>query len=309
MDQNGPFFTFLCHQPAAARTHRLRTLLPRILALDNPTSHHAETGTRPGENDDAPTNQIRHSELLSQHPWLTFLLPFLVYMVAGSFEPAPPHESGVEADNWFGLRYEHYPLAYTVKIALTFAAMLFVLPGYRQFPFRISPLAIGVGVVGVVVWIGLSQLGLEERFVEWLGAKSKLVGLLGLGERPAYNPLAQLAANPAWAYAFLAIRFLGLALVVPIIEEFFLRGFLMRFVMSDRWWAVPFGQVTMLSVVVGTLFPVLYHPEKLAALVWFSLVTWLMVRTKNIWDCVAAHAVTNLLLGIYVVTRGQWQLW
>ena len=50
-----------------------------------------------------------------------------------------------------GLSYQHYPIVYTVKIALTIAAILFVLPGYRQFPFRISPLAIVVGVVGVVL--------------------------------------------------------------------------------------------------------------------------------------------------------------
>jgi hypothetical protein len=68
--------------------------------------------------------------------------------------------------------------------------------------------------------------------------------------------------------------------------------------------------VTSLAVVVGTAVPMLMHPaEMVAAAVWFSLVTWLMVRTKNIWDCVAAHAVTNLLLGIFVVTYGQWQLW
>ena len=225
------------------------------------------------------------------------------------FEPAPPHVTGHEADNWFGMRYEHYPIVYTIKIVLTIAAMIFVLPGYRQFPFQISPLAIVVGVVGIVLWIGFSQLGLEERFVDLLGERSKLVGLLGLSPRPAYNPLEQLAATPAWAYTFLTIRFLGLALIVPVIEEFFLRGFMMRFVMADQWWKVPFGHVTPLAVAIGTLFPVLYHPEKLAALVWFSLVTWLMVRTKNIWDCVAAHAITNLLLGIYVVTRGQWQLW
>ena len=97
---------------------------------------------------------------------------------------------------------------------------------------------------------------------------------------------------------------------MPIIEEFFLRGFLMRFVVRDDWWEVPFGQVTPLAAVVGTAVPMLMHPaELLAAVVWFSLVTWLMVRTKNIWDCVAAHAVTNLLLGIYVVTQHQWQLW
>jgi len=42
--------------------------------------------------------------------------------------------------------------------------------------------------------------------------------------------------------------------------------------------------------------------------VWFSMITGLMVATRNIWDCVAAHAVTNLLMGIYVVGWNQWQL-
>jgi CAAX prenyl protease-like protein len=265
--------------------------------------------------------------LIERHPWLPFLLPFIVYMVVGSFEPSPPtayepppatdqgdrsadetaaQPALIEADNWFGLRYRHYPIVYTVKIALTIAAMLFVLPGYRQFPFRISPLAIVVGVVGVVLWIWLCQLHLEQKLFTAIGLES----LVGLGARPAYNPLEQLADTPTWAYVFLAIRFVGLALVVPIIEEFFLRGLVMRFVVRENWWDVPFGEVTPLAAVVGTAVPMLMHPsELLAAAVWFSLVTWLMVRTRNIWDCVAAHAVTNLLLGIYVVTQKQWQLW
>jgi len=33
-----------------------------------------------------------------------------------------------------------------------------------------------------------------------------------------------------------------------------------------------------------------------------------MIRTRNLWDCVVAHAVTNLLLGLYVVHSGQWHL-
>ena len=87
---------------------------------------------------------------------------------------------------------------------------------------------------------------------------------MSIGDRPAYNPLEALKATPAWAYTFLAIRFLGLALVVPIIEEFFLRGFLMRFVQDDQWWQVPFGKVTPLAVVVGTAVPMLMHPAELA---------------------------------------------
>jgi CAAX prenyl protease-like protein len=253
--------------------------------------------------------------VLTRHPWLTFLLPFVVYMVVGSFEPGPPKPPTIRPDgttrpaandNWFGMEHRHYPIVYTIKLALTIAAMIFVLPGYRQFPFRVSMLAIVTGVVGVILWIWLCQLGLERRLLSAIG----LDGLLNLGERPAYNPLEQLAATPVWAYTFLAIRFLGLALIVPIIEEFFLRGFIMRVVIRDEWWKVPFGEVNRAAIAAGTLVPMLMHPgELLAAAVWFSLVTWLMVRTRNIWDCVAAHAVTNLLLGIYVVTQHEWQLW
>ena len=267
------------------------------------------------------TGRSARAERLARHPALTFLLPFFVYMLMGSLEPsapkpltaaqlaAPEHLQRQMAEgtpNRFGLRYKQYPLVYTVKISLTIAAMLYVLPGYRKFPFHISPLAVTVGVVGVALWIWICNLHLEPKLLAPLGLDS----FLGLGERPAYNPLEQLKDSPAWAYAFLAIRFVGLALVVPVIEESFLRGFLMRFVQEDRWWEVPFGRLTPLAAVVGTAVPMLMHPaELLAAFVWFSLVTWLMTRTKNIWDCVAAHVVTNLLLGIYVVTQHQWQLW
>jgi membrane protease YdiL (CAAX protease family) len=81
------------------------------------------------------------------------------------------------------------------------------------------------------------------------------------------------------------------------------------FVMQADWWEVPFGRVNAVAVLAGTIVPMLMHPaELLAAAVWFSLITWLMVRTKNLWDCIAAHAVTNLLLGVYVVLSGQWHL-
>jgi CAAX prenyl protease-like protein len=244
--------------------------------------------------------------LLAKNPWLVFLLPFIVYMVVGSLEMGQPTRENPKTRNWLGIRYEHYPAVYTAKIALTIAAMAFVWPGYRQFRFRVSPLAIAVGVVGVVLWVWLCHQGWERKLLEPIG----LAKFLGLGDRPAYNPLEQLKESPAWAYAFLVIRFVGLALVVPVIEEFFLRGFMMRYVIAQDWWKWPFGQLTPMAAAIGTLFPMLMHPGELfAAAVWFSLVTALMVYTKNIWDCVAAHAVTNLLLGIYVVKYAQWQLW
>jgi CAAX prenyl protease-like protein len=244
--------------------------------------------------------------LLSTYPWLTFVLPFALFILFGSLEPKPPDPAATAdvAGGWFHLNidYRHYPLIYTIKLAVTLAAMGLVLPGYRTFPWRVSWYAPVVGVVGGVVWIVLSQLQLEAKLFNAIG----LGGLLNLEQRSAFDPLTQLQGG--WAYGFLTIRLVGLALVVPVIEEFFLRGFLMRYVMDARWWTLPFGVASRLALVMGTAVPVLYHPEMLAALVWFSAVSYLMIKTRSIWDCVVAHGLTNLVLGIYVITSDQWHL-
>ncbi len=281
---------------------------------------------------------------LSRSSWVTFLLPFIVFMVATSFEPSPPPqldseeiiaEKNVEPDVRFfaedpgngflpAISYSYYPHVYTAKIAITLLTMLLVWPGYRTFPLRVSGLSVVVGVVGVVLWIVLCHLRLEPKVIgpidEFLGSfipgleegdtpSVGLMSMFGAGERSSFNPIQEMADTPVWAYVFLAIRFLGLALVVPVIEEFFLRGFMLRYVVHEKWWQIPFGTVNRTALIAGTAIPMLMHPgELLAAFVWFSMVTWLMVRTKNIWDCVVAHGVTNLLLGIYVVWSGEWQL-
>ncbi|HEY2838745.1 MAG TPA: hypothetical protein VGJ26_06340, partial [Pirellulales bacterium] len=171
------------------------------------------------------------TRLLARHPWLLFVLPFAVYMLVGSLEPAAPKAvaealrvAGVEAGSLqqespspqqvpatessspLGIRYQQYPIIYAAKIVLTIAAMWFVAPGYGR-RVRISPLAPLVGVVGVALWIWICSLHLEPKLLDPLG----LGWIIGSGERPAYNPLEQLAATPILAYGFLAIRFLGLA--------------------------------------------------------------------------------------------------
>lgn len=243
-----------------------------------------------------------------ESPWLVCLLPFVVYMAMTSLEPAAPPADGstVEATTpWHGinLKYEHYPYIYSAKLLATAAAMIFVLPGYRQYTRRLTWMAVVVGVVGVVLWILLARLQL------WFTKDSSIEWVKSLGSRPGFNPLKELREQPALAYGFLAVRFIGLVIIVPIIEEFFLRGFLMRFVQADKWWEVPFGAVTPLAVAVGTGVPMLMHPQELAAaFVWFSAVTWLMTRSRSIWDCILAHSITNLLLGLYVVDSGEWWL-
>ena len=230
-----------------------------------------------------------------QHPFTIFLLPFFVYMVIGSFEPKPS-ETGL-----LGL---NYPSFYAIRITLTFASILLAVRGYRKFPFTVNPISIGVGVVGVVLWVGICQLELERLLLVPIG----LGWLVGTGERAAYDPFSALAGGQL-AF-FLTVRFIGLAAIVPLIEEMLLRGFVMRVVSQRDWWTVSMNDLGRASVIAATVYGIAAHPaEMFAAAVWFSLVTWMLLKTRNIWDCVIAHAVTNLLLGIYIVTTGNWHLW
>ncbi len=245
--------------------------------------------------------------LLRTYHWPTFLMPMFVFMLVGSLEPTPETLGG--ATIGLAIPYNYYPALYTLKIALTVLAIVLVWPGYGEFPFRIGRSAWVIGVLGVVIWVGLCRLNLEQGLLAPLLKPVGLDRLVGPGTRSEFNPFQELADQPAWAWAFFAIRLFGLAAVVPLIEEFFLRGFVMRLAIDNRWWEVPMGKVNTASVLVATLLPMAMHPaELLAAGVWFTMITWMYARTRNIWDCVAAHATTNLLLGVYVAATGDWRL-
>jgi CAAX prenyl protease-like protein len=247
------------------------------------------------------------TKFLNEQQWALYLVPFFTFMLVGSLEPTPEQAGGSAIG--LAIPYAYYPWVYAAKVALTVAAIVFVAPGYRQFRWGVHGLALVVGAVGGVLWIGICLLDWEHVYLLPLLERVGLGGVIGAGQRAAFNPLEQWAAQPAAAWGFLAVRFFGLVAVVPLIEEFFLRGFVMRFFMDRQWWEVPFGKADRLAIFFGTAVPVMMHPgELLAAIVWFSMITWLMLRTRNIWDCVVAHALTNLILGVYVVATGDWRL-
>ena len=102
---------------------------------------------------------------------------------------------------------------------------------------------------------------------------------------------------------------LGLAVVVPLMEEVFWRGFLIRYLVNDDFESVPQGTYTPLSFWVVVLLFTLAHPELLAAAIWCAGINLVLYRTKNLWACIVAHAVTNLLLGVYILASGAWVLW
>ena len=261
------------------------------------------------------------SRLARRHRWLPFVLPFLVYMMIGLFEPQPETrenkgqrapgtvaaESELEAGgSGWSIPYRQYPVFYLVRFLLSVAVLIPFLPTLFQFTPRVTLFAVACGVAGGLLWIGLCRLDLETMIASWWGVEDWLAA----GNRVGFDPFTTLEHSPSYQVLFLGVRFLGLVLLVPVIEEFFLRGFVMRFVLEADWWSIPIGQPRASAIIAGTCYGILTHPtEALAAAVWFSLVTLLACKTRNIWDAIAAHATTNLLLGLYVVLWKDWSLW
>ncbi len=252
--------------------------------------------------------------------WLPFVLPLALYLLLGFFEPkftadAPANITAQQSVQVVGndnslLNYEvsevrRYVALTVVKLFFVGAILAFYWRVYQQhFALATDGLAWAVGVSGAVLWIGLCALASEPRLVAWAGVDSSV-----LGQRSQFNPFQQIDST-IWRGFFIAARFGLLVIIVPLAEELFLRGFLMRAVHSGQWLKVRFKDIGWAGLVCGTGYGVLTHPnEAVAALVWFSLLSWLMLRTGKFWNCVVAHAVTNGLLGLYVVRYGQWQLW
>lgn len=120
-----------------------------------------------------------------------------------------------------------------------------------------------------------------------------------------------LASNAATYWSAIIFRFLRLVIVVPVMEEIFWRGFLLRFVIDEHFERVPFGKFTWPSfAIVAVVFTLSHsHPDWLGAFVAGALYNVVAYRTRSLVSCVLAHAVTNLLLGFWIMQTHQWGFW
>jgi len=117
--------------------------------------------------------------------------------------------------------------------------------------------------------------------------------------------------TPLLYYGTITMRFFRLVVAVPFLEEIFWRGFLLRDLIQEDFKKVPLGAFSWLSFGVVTLLFGLAHwgPDFWPAILTGALYNLVAYRTKSLASCVLAHAVTNLLLGIYIMQTGQWGFW
>ena len=96
---------------------------------------------------------------------------------------------------------------------------------------------------------------------------------------------------------------------VPIIEELFWRGWMMRWIADHHFTRIPVGTYHAEAFwIVALLFASEHGSYWDVGLVTGVIYNWWVIRTKNLTDCVIAHAVTNGCLAIYVIGWGQWRV-
>ena len=220
---------------------------------------------------------------------LIYITPFALYLILSQFLTQAPQEL--------------YPLLYCGVVLVT-GVITFVLLHKKNIIRIHSDIIAGVlfGVIGIITWIFICKLQLEQSLIGFLP------GWLQPEARPAFNPFLSIG-DPLQQRGFIAVRLLGLAVLVPIVEEVFWRGFLMRWIIDPDWQKQPLGRFTLSSFLWTTLLFTLAHPEWFAAAVYCTLINILLYWKKDLWNCVVAHATSNLLLGGYVLYFGAWELW
>lgn len=191
------------------------------------------------------------------------------------------------------------PVAWAYPARVFVTAAVLVLLSRRYLVLRPSAPwgSVLLGIAVFVIWIAPDLLFHYRHY----GLFSNSL----LGE-PVSSIPPHLQRTP-W---FLVIRSASCALLVPIIEELFWRSWLMRWLIHRDFLKIPLGTyVPSAFWTVAFLFAAEHGPYWEVGLIAGVLYNWWVIRTKNLADCILAHAATNALLSVYVLTTGNWQYW
>jgi exosortase E/protease (VPEID-CTERM system) len=221
---------------------------------------------------------LNRSALVREHsgtenPTAIYLLPFLAILAAGSVARAASAQ---------------FEYLYPLRLLAGALALAWYRKPLRALNWRWSWRAPAVGVLVFVLWIGAAH---------WLV--------------PAAGVPPGLMALPApWRGLWLGCRVAAAVMTVPIAEELAYRGYFMRRLVSPEFETVPFGAVPALAllasaVVFGIAHGAFWLPGIAAGLAFGAL-----LRSRAcIGEAVVAHATTNALLALWVLGKGQWQVW
>lgn len=206
---------------------------------------------------------------------------------------------------------------YLAKTIVGIGLIWLMWPVVAEMRWAFSWEAVVVGVVVFAIWVGLDGLypSLDQLIQNYLCPILKSIGLgswcpqASAANKPLWNPHAQFGPGTPLAWLFILTRILGSTFVVPPLEEVFYRSFLYRYIVKPDFLAVSLGAFHALAFVVTAVIFGFSHYEWLAGILCGFAYQGLALWKRRLGDAMTAHAITNFLLGVWVVWRGAWHFW
>ena len=213
------------------------------------------------------------------------LLPFAAYIVLLALD-----SSMAELFQWLHLNPK---LTYLVRIAAVVGLLAYFWRDYSELKSAPVPsdyvYAAIAGCIVFIIWI--------FPYPTWMGGN----------DAAGFNPFQgeDKISGMLWA----SMRLLGAALVVPVMEELFWRSYVMRWFDHENFLSVSPSRISGYAYIGSACLFAIEHNLWLAGL-FAGLVYGDLYKTyKNLWVPIVAHAVTNALLGAWVLYSGQWGYW
>jgi CAAX prenyl protease-like protein len=220
---------------------------------------------------------------LLRHPALPYIAPFALFLAFLSIDQFLPFST---AGN------------YAIRFVVVFGVLIWLARGVIPRKISSLPGSVALGVAVFFIWVGPDVIWPAYR-QSWLFNN----GLAG-------SPKSSLAAGTKVNVAFIIFRVLASVVNVPLLEELFWRGWLMRWLIAKDFQKVPLGAYTAQSFwLVAVLFAAEHGSYWDVGLATGIIYNWWMIRIRSLADCIVAHAVTNACLAAYVLTRDEWQYW
>lgn len=183
---------------------------------------------------------------------------------------------------------------YAIRVGGTALILYFLRSQYIELVPQIKMslshliLAMLTGVMVFILWVNLDQ--------QWMT----------LGKAVGYDPRT---STGSLNYPMIAIRLAGATLVVPLMEELFWRSFLMRWIDGVKFMTISPSNISIRAIFLSSLLFAGEHTLWFAGLIAGLAYAWLYHKTQNLWTSIIAHAVTNGLLGTWVVYTSRWNYW
>jgi uncharacterized protein len=214
------------------------------------------------------------------------LLPFAAYiMMLALSDPL------ASVFNWMHIDHR---FSYVIRITAVILLLAYFWRDYIELKLKPATTdfvyASVAGCIVFVIWI--------FPYPAWLGG----------GNAIGFNPHVEGGGMLSMIF-WSSVRLMGAAIVVPVMEELFWRSFIMRWFDRHDFLSLSPERISGYAYLGSAFLFAVEHHLWLAGLFAGLVYGELYKNYKNLWVPIMAHAVTNGLLGIWVLSTSSWNYW